>query len=271
MNPNSTPPEGLCARESAQDPERAPGAVGVTREAQAGVQRLQPSNSELHAQRAHPDWEYATTEGPRKHWDDIDVRPAGEDGEPDPTWQRNTDAGIDGWERFAYTEESYWRRPKPAAQTAVEEPAAPAPDPHAVILDAISTALNAASYWLPSDAKRAVADAVLKTRNDEAEKWRRQAVDRGLELGRLQRTLELVEAAARAWLDDHYGADCARAVLDALNAYPAKQQPSTTHPRARCRCDHARDLHDSTDCAGCTQAGRNHLAKHAFIAREDQP
>ncbi|WP_327160513.1 hypothetical protein [Streptomyces zaomyceticus] len=35
------------------------------------------------------------------------------------------------------------------------------PDPHAVILDAISTALNGAGCWLPIDGKRAVADAVL--------------------------------------------------------------------------------------------------------------
>ncbi|MFF0277490.1 hypothetical protein [Streptomyces sp. NPDC004330] len=39
------------------------------------------------------------------------------------------------------------------------------PDPHAVLLDTISTALNAAGYWLPIDGKKAVADAVLKTGN----------------------------------------------------------------------------------------------------------
>ncbi|WP_328941563.1 hypothetical protein OG259_07770 [Streptomyces sp. NBC_00250] len=42
------------------------------------------------------------------------------------------------------------------------------PDPQAVILDAISTALNAAGYWLPIEGKRAVADAVLKVGVDEA-------------------------------------------------------------------------------------------------------
>jgi hypothetical protein len=178
VNPNSTPPEGLSARESASESEKAPGMAGAVSKAQAGVQRLQPSESELHARQAHPDWEYATTEGPRKHWDDIDVRPAGEDGEPDPTWQRNTDAGRDGWERFDYTEESYWRRPKPAVRAGVEEPATGAPDPHAVILDAISTALNAAGYWLPIDGKRAVADAVvvvLASLNRELELLRRSA------------------------------------------------------------------------------------------------
>jgi DNA-binding CsgD family transcriptional regulator len=60
---------------------------------------------QLHARFAHPGWEYATTIGPRKQWDDADVPPDG-DG-----WERNMAAGRDGWERWDYTEESYWRRP----------------------------------------------------------------------------------------------------------------------------------------------------------------
>lgn len=71
------------------------------------------SDADLHARRAHPAWEYATTEGPRKQWDDADVPPANEAGEPDSTWERNVDAGRDGWERWDYTEESYWRRLRP--------------------------------------------------------------------------------------------------------------------------------------------------------------
>lgn len=71
------------------------------------------SDADLHARRAHPAWEYATTEGPRKHWGDADVPPVNEEGEPDPTWERNVDAGRDGWERWDYTEESYWRRLRP--------------------------------------------------------------------------------------------------------------------------------------------------------------
>jgi len=63
---------------------------------------------ELHARCANPGWEYASTEGPRKQWDDAGVPPEG-DG-----WERNAAKGIDGWERFDYTEESYWRRPAPA-------------------------------------------------------------------------------------------------------------------------------------------------------------
>ncbi|MFE6785155.1 hypothetical protein ACFVFF_23150 [Streptomyces sp. NPDC057680] len=69
-----------------------------------------------------------------------------------------------------------------------------APDPRAVLLDAISTALNSAGYWLPIDGKRAVADAVLKagsdetsrrlaitfqTRIDDARDWARGNLDTG--------------------------------------------------------------------------------------------
>ncbi|WP_420032285.1 DUF6247 family protein [Streptomyces sp. cg28] len=78
------------------------------------------TDAELHARRAHPDYEYATTEGPRKQWDDIDVPPHDEEGEPEPGWERNTDAGRDGWERFDYTEESYWRRPRTTAGAATQ-------------------------------------------------------------------------------------------------------------------------------------------------------
>lgn len=65
---------------------------------------------QLHTRFAHPAWEYRTTSGPRKQWDDADVPPTGEEGDPDPTWERNVNAGRDGWERWDHTEESYWRR-----------------------------------------------------------------------------------------------------------------------------------------------------------------
>ncbi|WP_030319650.1 hypothetical protein [Streptomyces flavochromogenes] len=91
------------------------------------------------------------------------------------------------------------------------------PDPRAALLDAISTALNAAGYWLPIDGKKAVVEAVV-----------------------------------------------------ALGGQAADPRPAV-HPRTRCRCDHPRDLHSGTDCAGCTRDGQGLLAKHAFIAREDQP
>lgn len=71
---------------------------------------------ELHRRCLHPDYEYATTEGPRKSWDGYDDPPEG-DG-----WERNVDAGRpgEGWERFGYHEESYWRRLRvPVAQREV--------------------------------------------------------------------------------------------------------------------------------------------------------
>jgi hypothetical protein len=76
--------------------------------------------NDLHARRAHPAYEYATTSGPRKQWDDADVPPLDDNGDPQPGWEPNTHAGCeDGWERFDYTEESFWRRlrtdgPRPA-------------------------------------------------------------------------------------------------------------------------------------------------------------
>lgn len=69
-----------------------------------------PSDAELHASNSNPAWEYETTEGPRKSWDDADEPPEGEG------WERNTDKGRGGWDRFEYTEESYWRRLKPEDQ-----------------------------------------------------------------------------------------------------------------------------------------------------------
>ena len=60
----------------------------------------------LHSICKHPDYEYETTEGPRKYWEDADEPPEG-DG-----WEVNVDEGRDGWERFDYHEEAYWRRKK---------------------------------------------------------------------------------------------------------------------------------------------------------------
>jgi hypothetical protein len=62
------------------------------------------TDRQLHERSAHPAYEYATTEGQRKAWDFSNVPPEGEG------WERNVDAGRDGWDRFDYTEESYWRR-----------------------------------------------------------------------------------------------------------------------------------------------------------------
>ncbi|MER6492690.1 hypothetical protein [Streptomyces griseorubiginosus] len=71
------------------------------------------AEAQLHARFAHPAWEYGVTEGPRKQWDDIDVPPCDDNGNPEPGWERNVDAGRNGWERWDYTEESYWRRLRP--------------------------------------------------------------------------------------------------------------------------------------------------------------
>ncbi|MEE1813512.1 hypothetical protein PUR59_00405 [Streptomyces sp. SP18ES09] len=107
-------------------------------------------------------------------------------------------------------------------------------DPRAVLLDTISTALNAAGYWLPADGKKAVAEAVLATVGKESELLRRAAdpqdlrmVDEMLdELRKLtaaQAAISSVRSLARKGGD--FCADCARAVLDALTAHQPKEQP----------------------------------------------
>lgn len=61
----------------------------------------------LHTRRLHPDYEYDTTTGPRKAWNNASTPPEGEG------WVSNTTiADPDAWERFEYHEESYWRRLK---------------------------------------------------------------------------------------------------------------------------------------------------------------
>ncbi|QDK01951.1 hypothetical protein SEA_VIBAKI_71 [Arthrobacter phage Vibaki] len=84
------------------DEIRAEAAASVPKPAMMTAEELHA----LHRDRRHPAYEYETTEGPRKSWNDYDRPPEG-DG-----WERNTDAGRDGWDRFDYTEESYWRRLK---------------------------------------------------------------------------------------------------------------------------------------------------------------
>ncbi|MFH8581709.1 DUF6221 family protein [Streptomyces zaomyceticus] len=102
------------------DPARVLAEVDAKRQFlkayEAAPSRPAETDSQLHARFAHPAWEYSTTKGPRKQWADASTPPYGDDGEPDTTWEPNTDAGIDGWERFDYTEESYWRRRRPEGQ-----------------------------------------------------------------------------------------------------------------------------------------------------------
>ena len=79
-------------------------------EAQHWTPRERPTDAQLHFRSSHPAYEYATTEGQRKAWDDADEPPEGEG------WERNVDSGDNGWERFDFHEESYWRRLKPEDQ-----------------------------------------------------------------------------------------------------------------------------------------------------------
>ncbi|MFF6903495.1 DUF6221 family protein [Streptomyces hydrogenans] len=110
-------PAELAQHIARHDPDRVLAEVSFKRSL-LEVYRPRPiePDAALHAQRAHPGWEYATTRGRRKYWDDVNVPPVGEDGEPDSSWVRNVDAGRDGWERFEHTEESYWRRPLPTGR-----------------------------------------------------------------------------------------------------------------------------------------------------------
>lgn len=64
---------------------------------------------ELHARRMHPLYEYRTTSGPRKKWDDVDTPP------PGTGWELNkTSEEPDAFFRDDYREERYWRRLKSA-------------------------------------------------------------------------------------------------------------------------------------------------------------
>lgn len=60
----------------------------------------------LHNRQNHPDYEYATTDGPRKNFDEDEPEGDG--------WVRNVHIGRNGWERFDYHEEAYWMRIKAA-------------------------------------------------------------------------------------------------------------------------------------------------------------
>lgn len=75
---------------------------------------LQRLRSFMHARAMHPDYEYTSTDGPRKAFDEH--APEGE------RWERNTDMGRNGWERFDYHEEAYWRRRKDSSANVKDEP-----------------------------------------------------------------------------------------------------------------------------------------------------
>jgi hypothetical protein len=98
-----------------------------------------PTDAELHFRSSHPAYEYTTTEGQRKSWDDADEPPEGEG------WERNVDSGHGGWDRFDFHEESYWRRLKPESERKEWE------------------------QWIPNDL-RAIA-AVYKDHPDYQQEW----------------------------------------------------------------------------------------------------
>lgn len=87
-------------------------------QAAAALERLEKLEKALHARCAHPDYEYTTTEGARKAFDDEEP-PEG------AGWVRNIHEGRDGWERFDYHEEAYWMRPKLAAPAPAPQEGAP--------------------------------------------------------------------------------------------------------------------------------------------------
>lgn len=84
------------------------------------------TDEELHERRTHPEWEYLTVETGRKT--DEDTSPPDETWEPNaaPDWVLPDGSVVPGrnWERFEYTEETYYRRrrtggpaPAPASPT----------------------------------------------------------------------------------------------------------------------------------------------------------
>jgi hypothetical protein len=70
----------------------------------------------IHASQAHPDFDYAMTEGPRKYWDSANEPPPGEG------WERNVYLGEYGWRRLDFVEQAFWIRRKPAAESSADEP-----------------------------------------------------------------------------------------------------------------------------------------------------
>lgn len=69
-----------------------------------------------HKDRLAQGWQYGVREGRRKACDEIFEPPEG------ICWERNLEAGRNGWERFDHTEETYWRRP---SRVTVARPAGP--------------------------------------------------------------------------------------------------------------------------------------------------
>lgn len=159
----------------------------------------------LHAERRHPGYEYATTRGPRKQWDNPQQPPCDGDGEPDPTWDPNPDAGRagQGWDRFDYHEEAYWRRPKSQQTTEAADGGAC----HQVQVDGETITVRGTGDFTEQDTeffaeivraakRRYAAEHPALTVADPAAEWRRKAVRRALQISRLTGTIQAVNDLA---------------------------------------------------------------------------
>lgn len=69
------------------------------------------TEDQLHFRHGHSCFQYATTTGPRKAWEHSMEPPRNDAGEIEEGWELNrTERDPDAFERFAYSEERYWRR-----------------------------------------------------------------------------------------------------------------------------------------------------------------
>lgn len=105
------PPASLTVAAYAADGDLPPWSSGLPFD----TATLTPEQvDQLHQHRAHPDFDYATTEGPRETWTDANKPPRDpHTGDPGRGWELNTTRAYpDAFERFDHHEESYWRRRK---------------------------------------------------------------------------------------------------------------------------------------------------------------
>lgn len=145
--------------------------------------------ADLHARSAHPGYEYATTKGPRKQWDNPQQPPCDDNGEPDPTWEPNPDAGRagQGWDRFDYHEEAYWRRPKSQQPTEATDDAC-----RQVQVDGETITVRGTGDFTEQDTEF-FAEIVRAAKLAD---WRHKAVRRALQISRLTSTIQAVNDLA---------------------------------------------------------------------------
>ena len=104
--------------------------------------------------------------------------------------------------------------------------------------------------------------------------WKTRAGIRATQRRQHERRAERAEAALATFKDrvqavtDEARGGIRQQLGDALAALDEQQeQPPAVPASARCRCGHARDLHNDTDCAGCAHEGRL-LGQHSFVAAD---